>query len=125
MKESNRSHWWKVLLAVVVIAVAGIGTALVQENKNKRFDSTSAPDQEFVWTAPTTGTPVDHYVAQVVINDQDTLFFDPVPSEEMLVEVTYGNKYQMRVAGVDAANIQGPWSIWSQPVAPNIDPPGF
>ena len=125
MEKANSPLWWKILLAVAVIAIVGIGTALVQENKSKRFNSNDAPDQEFVWTAPTTGTPVHHYVAQVVINDLDTLFFDPVPTEEMLVEVTYGNKYKMRVAGVDAANIQGPWSIWSRSVTPEIDPPGF
>ncbi len=125
MEKVNSSLWWKIILAVAVIAIVGIGTALVQENKNKRFNNDDAPDQEFVWTAPSTGTPVHHYVAQVLINDLDTLFFDPVPTEDMLVDVTYGNKYRMRVAGVDAANIQGPWSMWSRSVTPEIDPPGF
>ena len=68
----------KVLLAVAVISVVGIGTALVQENKS--FNSETAPDVEFVWTAPTTGTPVHHYRAQVLVNERDTLFFDPVMS---------------------------------------------
>ena len=113
----------KVLLAVVVVAVVGIGTALVQENKT--FNSQSAPDVEFVWTAPTTGSSVHHYVAQVLVNEQDTLFFDPVMSPTIMLPVTYGNKYRIRVAGVDAANIQGPLSLWSLPFAPELAPPGF
>jgi len=113
----------KVLLAVVAVAVVGVGTAIVQENKN--FSSQSAPDVEFAWTAPTTGSAVHHYVAQVLVNEQDTLFFDPVMSPAIMLPVTYGNKYRIRVAGVDAANIQGPLSMWSVPYAPELAPPGF
>ena len=112
-----------VLLAVAAVAVEGIGTALVQENKT--FNSQSAPDVEFVWTGPTTGSTVHHYVAQVLVNEVDTLFFDPVMSKSILLPVTYGNKYRIRVAAVDAANIQGPLSMWSLPYAPELAPPGF
>ena len=113
----------KVLLAVAAVAVVGIGTAIVQENKT--FNSQSAPDVEFVWSAPTTGSSVHHYVAQVLVNEQDTLFFDPVMSESIMMPVTYGNKYRLRVAAVDAAIIQGPLSMWSLPYAPELAPPGF
>jgi len=113
----------KVLLAVVVISALGIGTALVQENKS--FNGQSAPDVEFVWTAPTTGSAVHHYRAQVLINEVDTLFFDPVPAESIMIPVVYGNKYRIRVAAVDASNIQGPLSLWSLPYSPELAPPGF
>lgn len=113
----------KVLLAVVVVSVVGIGTALVQENK--RFSSDSAPDVKFAWTAPTTGSSVHHYVAQVLVNERDTLFFDPVMGESIMLPVSYGNKYRIRVAAVDANNIQGIMSIWSLPYAPELAPPGF
>ena len=113
----------KVLLAVVIISVVGIGTALVQENKS--FNSQSAPDVEFVWTAPTTGSAVHHYRAQVRVNDVDSIYFDPVPSESILLPVLYGNKYQIRVAAVDAAGIQGPMSMWSLPYTAELAPPGF
>ncbi len=113
----------KVLLAVVLISVVGIGTALVQENKI--FSSDSAPDVKFVWTAPTTGPSVHHYVAQVLVNERDTLFFDPVMEESIMLPVSYGKKYRIRVAAVDGNNIQGIMSIWSLPYAPELAPPGF
>ena len=113
----------KVLLAVVLILAVGIGTALVQENKT--FNSQSAPDVEFAWTAPTTGTPVHHYVVEVLMNKRDTQMFDSVPSESIMLPVIYGNKYEVRVAAVDAAGIQGPQSIWSLPYTPELAPPGF
>ena len=113
----------KVLLAVVFISVAGIDTALVQENKS--FNSQNAPDVEFVWTAPSTGSAVHHYRAQVLVNDVYTIYYDPVPSESILLPVIYGNKYKIRVAAVDAASIQGPMSIWSLPYTAELAPPGF
>ena len=123
MEKKTRSTVWKVLLAVVAVSVVGIGTALVQENKS--FDIDGAPEVEFTWTAPTTGTPVHHYVAQVLVNERDTLFFDPVPSESIMLPVVFGNKYRVRVAAVDAADIQGPMSIWSSPYTPELAPPDF
>ena len=113
----------KVLLAVVLILGVGIGTALVQENKV--FDSQAAPDTEFTWTPPTTGTPVHHYVVEVVINERETEVYDPVSSESIMLPVTYGNKYRVRVAAVDAVDVQGPFSLWSQPYTPELAPPGF
>jgi hypothetical protein len=123
MEKKTRSTVWKVLLAVVVVSVVGIGTALVQENKS--FDINSAPDAEFNWTAPMTGTPAHHYVAQVLVNERDTLFFDPVTSTSIMLPVVYGNKYRIRVAAVDASDIQGPMSIWSVPYTPELAAPGF
>ena len=123
MEKKTMSTVWKVLLAVVIVSAVGIGTALVQVNKT--FDSTSAPDVEFVWTAPTSGTSVHHYLAQVLVNERDTLFFGPVETESIMLPVVYGNKYRIRVAAVDADDIQGPLSTWSLPYFPELAPPGF
>ena len=123
MEKKTRSVVWKVLLVVAALSIVGIGTALVQGNKI--FDPGNAADKEFEWTAPTSGTPVHHYVAEVLVNEKDTLYFDSIPNEATLLEATYGNKYRMRVAGVDAAGVQGPWSEWSNPYAPELPPPGF
>lgn len=120
MKNKTRSIVWKVLLAVVAISVVGIGTALVQEDKGS--DDLQVPDARFVWSAPTTGTPVHHYVVQVLVN-ADTLFFDPVVSEEITFPVEYKNKYYVRVAAVDAGGTQGPMSDWSGLYFPELDPP--
>ena len=123
MKKKTRSTVLKVFLAVVVVSAVGIGTALVQENKT--FNSQAAPDVEFVWTAPVTGTSVHHYVAQVLVNERDTLYFGPVTAESISLPVIYGNKYRIRVAAVDADDIQGSMSMWSLPYTPELAPPGF
>jgi len=123
MKKIDRSTVLKVLLAVVLLLAVGIGTALVQENKT--FSTQSAPDVEFTWTAPTTGTAVHHYTVEVLINERDTQVFDSVPSESLMLPVIYGNKYRLRVAAVDAAGVQGIMSLWSQPYTPELAPPGF
>jgi hypothetical protein len=123
MGNMTRSTAMKVLLAVVAVAVLGIGTALVQENK--AFNRESAPDVEFTWGAPTTGSPVHHYIAQILVNERDTLFFDPVMTESVMVPVVYGNKYRLRVAAVDADQVRGPMSMWSLPYSPELAPPGF
>ena len=112
---------WNVLLAVVAVSVVGIGTALVQEDKGS--DELTLPDAKYVWTAPTVGPPVDHYVVQVLVNDVETLNYDPVSSEEIRVPVEYGNKYQVRVAAVGTNGKQGPWSIWSELYNPELDAP--
>jgi hypothetical protein len=124
MNKKTRTQIIKsLLLVVVLVSAAGIGTALVQENKE--MDFSGAPDIEFEWEAPTTGTPVHHYVAQVLVNTLDTLYYDAIPTESLLVAVAYGNRYEVRVAGVDIEGIQGPWSAWSPPFNPEIQPPGF
>jgi hypothetical protein len=123
MGNMTRSTAMKVLLAVVAVAVLGIGTALVQENK--AFNRESAPDAEFTWAAPTSGSPVHHYIAQILVNERDTLFFDPVMTESVMVPVIYGNKYRLRVAAVDGDQVRGPMSMWSLPYSPELAPPGF
>ena len=123
MTKKTRATVFKVLLAVVLVLAVGTGTALVQENKT--FNSQSAPDVEFSWTAPTVGSAVHHYIVEVLVNERDTRIFDSVPSESIMLPVIYGNKYRLRVAAVDAAGIQGPHSLWSQPYTPELAPPGF
>ena len=124
MNKKTRSQIIKsLLLVVVLVSAAGVGTALVQENREKGISG--APEIEFEWAAPTTGTSVHHYVAQVMVNARDTLFYDAVPTESLLVAAMYGNRYEVRVAGVDSEGIQGPWSPWSPPHNPEVPSPGF
>ncbi len=85
----------------------------------------SAPAAEYVWSAPTYGTAVEYYVAEVMINDVDIQTLDPLPSEYVSVEVVFGNKYRIRVAAVDKNGIQGPFSPWSAPFTPELAPPQF
>ena len=121
MENKTRSIVWKVLLAVVAVSVVGIGTALVQENKSN--DEENILDTRYVWTAPTVGTPVDHYLVQVLVNEVKTEDHGPVSSPEITVPLKRGNKYQIRVAAVDASGAQGPWSIWSELYNPELASP--
>ena len=124
MNKKTRSQIIKgLLLVVALVSVVGVGTALVQDNGAEM--TTDAPDIEFEWTAPTTGTPVNHYVAQVMVNRMDTLFYDSIPSESLVFPAQYGNTYDVRVAGVDSDGIQGPWSIWSPSFVPELQRPEF
>ena len=90
-----------------------------------RAEVAAAPEAVYVWTAPEYGTPVDHYIAQLLVNDVDILTIGPLLSELARVEVVYGNKYRLRVAAVDAAGTQGPFSVWSAPFTPELAPPEF
>lgn len=58
-----------------------------------------------------------------MVNERDTLVYDPVPSESIMLPVIYGNKYQIRVAGVDINGAKFPYSDWSMPYCPEIEGP--
>lgn len=73
---------------------------------------------KYIWTAPTTGTPVVHYLGQLLSSDGDTVLYPGTWMTTMWVPMRYGETYQLRVAGVDSNRVQGPWSIWSEPYTP-------
>lgn len=123
MNEKMKSSMWKVLLVIVLVALAGVGTALIQGNKE--LVTEEAPDIEFEWAAPTMGSPVHHYVAEVRVNEMDIQYFDNIAGEELLVPSKFGDQYRIRVAGVDSEGYQGPWSDWSQPYFRDISAPGI
>ncbi len=110
---------------LMIFVALGVLFGLMIVGFTVRGDIADAPDAEYTWTAPEYGTPVDHYVAQVLVNDVDILVMGPLLSGYARVEVVYGNKYRIRVAGVDAAGNQGPYSGWSVPYTPELAPPEF
>lgn len=94
------------------------------------------PTERYTWTKPTYGTRPVHYVVQMLVNSVDTVDLGTVTVPEFTQVIQrgpveddiyfhYGNKYQLRVAGVDSAGNQGPFSAWSDPYSPELDPPGF
>ncbi len=107
---------------VVFVALCAV-SGLMGVGFSARADGQDAPPRGYTWTAPEEGTPVDHYVAQVLVSEVDTLAMGPLPSEYALVEMVYGNKYSIRVAGVDAQGNQGPYSEWSDPFTPELGLP--
>lgn len=82
-----------------------------------------APPVHYVWTAPTEGSPVVFYRVQLSRNDGEFTVIDTAPTTSYTLAVLWGDKYVIRVAGVDAAGRQGPYSIPSEPYTPEIPPP--
>lgn len=84
-----------------------------------------ATSVNYTWTAPTTGSPVVHYVVQIS-NDGQTWETQPAfaYTEEWILEVNYGVPYYLRVAGVDGLGRQGVWSNASD-VLTDHGPPGI
>ncbi len=84
------------------------------------------PSLGYVWSPPESGTPVLRYVIQVRKNgtiaaslaDQTS---DSIPAYALAV--TYGDEYEIRVAGVDAEGRVGPFSGWSAEVSVEAPPP--
>jgi hypothetical protein len=60
---------------------------------------------------------------EVEVNGQEIIDMGTVTTESIMLPMQYGNKYRVRVAGVDAQGVQGPFSIWSEPLSPEIAPP--
>ncbi len=117
----NRHSFLRCPLLAVSVALVG----LVSLPRIVGADVDTPVTEVYTWTAPTEGTAVAYYMVQVMVNDVDTMTLDPVFSEEVSVGMQYGNKYRVRVAGVDAAGHRGPYSSWSIPYTPELDPPDF
>ena len=79
----------------------------------------------YTWTAPTTGSPVDHYVIQ---HSEDggawVTVEDAQSTNSYVLTAAYDAEHRIRVAGVDAQNRQGPWSVASDPYTPTQGAPG-
>lgn len=76
------------------------------------------------WTAPTEGSPVDHYVLQLSTDGGPFTTVGSVTGTSYTLDLDVGSTYIARVAGVDAQDRQGPWSPESDPYSPDIGPPG-
>jgi len=83
------------------------------------------PATEYTWTAPKGGTPVEYYLVQVRVNNNELREYNFIPTESIFLQLEYGVKYEVRVAGVDAEGHQGGFSPWSQAYSPEFGPPGF
>lgn len=81
-------------------------------------------DIEYVWTAPTTGSPVDHYVVQHSADGRNWVTVGTVTQLSYVLSAEYGVSHQIRVAGVDVQDRQGPYSLPSDPYTPDAGAPG-
>jgi len=100
------------LLAAMLIALAA--PAMAQ----------TTVELSYTWTAPTTGSAVDHYVVQHRVNGGDWVQVATTSTNSYTLTATYGESHEIRVAGVDASNRQGAFSVASDPITPDPGAPG-
>lgn len=116
-----------VFLALTLAAGALAGGALAQPESGLDDPENRAEAMTFVWTAPTTGSPVAKY--EVQIRQGGAASTDITNREVFTTEVTFPvdwmTLYEVRVRAVDAANRAGPWSIWSQAENRDHEAPSF
>lgn len=72
----------------------------------------------WTWTPPTSGTPVDHYVVEIERTSHSASAV--VSRNSFLMNVPMDDLVRVRVAGVDAADRQGPFSQWSEYYTPHV-----
>lgn len=101
--------------SIVLLVLLVSATALAQ----------TLPPQRFAWTAPTTGEPAVSYVVQTRENGgawstvgttADTFY--------VFTNLSQTSTWEIRVAGVDAQDRQGPFSLPSLPLVGDQGPPG-
>jgi len=111
MKHCPRIPGLIVTAALLLVVLSG--TAMAQE------------EVTYTWTAPTTGSAVDHYVLQVSVDGGPfTTEDDAVSGTTYVLTATYEHEYTVRVAGVDSQGRQGPYSASSDPYTPSLGAPG-
>jgi hypothetical protein len=98
----------------LTILVLGQGAALAQ----------TTMDVDYSWTAPTSGSPVDHYIVEHSVDGGVWTQIASASSNSYTLVATVGVSHRIRVAGVDAEGRQGPYSVSSDPYTPDPGPPG-
>ncbi len=78
----------------------------------------------YSWSAPTDGSPVDHYVIQHSVNGGTFTQIATSASNSYTLTATVGQTHQIRVAGVDAQSRQGGYSLPSDAYTPDLGAPG-
>jgi hypothetical protein len=78
----------------------------------------------YTWTAPTTGSAVDHYVVEHQVNGGAWTPIATVTSNQYTLTASLGDTHSIRVAAVDAQDRQGIYSPASDPYTPDPGAPG-
>ncbi len=78
----------------------------------------------YTWTAPTTGTTVEFYVVEHSINEGQWVQVGTATENSYTLSAALGQSHQIRVAGVDASDRQGLFSVASDPYVPDEGAPG-
>jgi len=103
----------KTLLALLALTIAS--PALAQ---------TTSMTFTYLWTPPTTGSPVHHYEVDISANSGSTWQTVASPTTPTaMIALAVGGTYIVRVRGVDAASRPGPYSVNSDPNTPDPGAP--
>jgi len=76
-------------------------------------------DIDYSWSAPTSGSTVDHYVIEHSIDGGSWTQIATSNSNTFTLAASVGVSHQIRVAGVDASDRQGPFSVASDAYSPD------
>jgi len=98
---------------LAILSVFMIGTVIAQT----QIQATAT------WTAPTEGSPVDHYVVELSVDGGEYINAGMTPTTSITLNLDVLQEYVVRVAGVDALDRQGPWSLPSEPYVPDPGAP--
>ena len=98
----------------LALLVLGQGAALAQ----------TTLDIDYTWTAPTSGSPVDHYIVEHSVDGGAWTQIASASSNSYTLTATVGLSHRIRVAGVDAQGRQGTYSAPSDAYTPDPGPPG-
>ncbi|MHB8079604.1 MAG: hypothetical protein ACYDIE_10160 [Candidatus Krumholzibacteriia bacterium] len=110
-RHAATARWLIVVALAILIAPAA-------------FAQTTTQQVTYTWTAPTTGSAVDHYLVQHSINGGAWVQIASVTTLSYVLAATIGEAHQIRVAGVDALSRQGVWSLASDAYTPDPGAPG-
>ena len=66
------------------------------------------------WTSPTEGTPVAFYIMSVDWKKSPDYTVFGIANNYHAINMIAGDQVHVKVAGMDAEGIRGPYSIWSE-----------
>lgn len=80
-------------------------------------------ETSYTWTAPVGGSTVVHYVIQHREDSGAWTTLGTTPTNTYTLNLSVGHAHEIRVAGVDAEDRQGPFSVPSDPYVPDPGAP--
>ena len=80
-------------------------------------------EASYTWAVPTGGSTVVHYVVQHRVDGGAWTTLGNTPNNTFTMMLTVGQSHELRVAGVDAQDRQGPFSVPSDPYVPDPGAP--
>ena len=80
-------------------------------------------ESSYTWTVPEGGSTVVHYVVQHRVDNGEWTQIATTPTNTYTLNLSVAHAHEIRVAGVDAENRVGPFSVPSDPYIPDPGAP--